>query len=135
MRFAPLPKGRQRASALLVTATLSVARKSSDPDIAATALALLAERVSKSVVPSARRLVADVAQRLAPHYTPEEIQLLTDSLADSRVLVTSDLTRTRQLHLALWNSLFLPIQRGTVRPLDDIVESANRAVQAVLSGP
>jgi ABC-type glycerol-3-phosphate transport system substrate-binding protein len=134
MRFAPLPKGRQRASAMLVTATLSVARKSGNPDAAGTALALLAERVSKSVVPSARRLTTDVMKRLAPHYTPDQLQLLADSLADSRALVAGDQSRTKQLHVAVWNSLYLPIQRRT-RPLDEIVDSANRAVQAVLSGP
>jgi hypothetical protein len=112
-----------------------VSHKASDPDAAAMALALVAERVSKSVVPSARRLPTDVMLRLAPHYTPGQIQLLADSLADSRILVASDLPRTKQLHLAVWNSLFLPIQHRSTRPLDDIVESANRAVQAVLNGP
>ena len=135
MRFVPLPKGRQRASAMGVTATLSVSHSAANPDTAATALALLAERVSQSVVPSARRLSTDAIQRLAPHYTADQAQILADSLADSRALVTGDLQRSAQLRTALWTSLVVPIQAGGTRPLDEKIESANRAIQDILSRP
>ena len=134
MRVAPLPKGRQRASALGVTATLSVSAKTTHPDAATAALALLAEHTSRSVVPSARRLSADAMQRLAPHYSPNQIQLLADSLAVARVLVTRDQARTNQLHAALRDSLITPIAHRA-RPLDEILDSANHAVQAILDRP
>jgi hypothetical protein len=134
MRFAPLPKGRQRATALGVTATLSVSHQAKDPDTAAMALALLADRVSQSVVPSARRMTTDVMQRLAPHYTPEQVHVLSDALADSRGLEIGDEVKASQVRLAIWRSLVLPVQSG-MRALDDIVVSANRAVQDILDRP
>ena len=134
MRFAPLPSGRQRASALSVTATLSVSQQTKDPDAAGEALALLAEHVSRAVLPSARRLDEAVMQRLAPHYTPEQIRLLSEGLADARVLVVREPQRTNQVLAALYNELVVPVQRR-MRPLDQSIEAADKAVQAILDRP
>ena len=79
-------------------------------------------------------LMGAMMQRLAPHYAADQIQMLADGLSESRTLITGDLQRANRLRLALWNSLYLPIQ-SRARPLDEIVDSANRAVEAVLNGP
>jgi len=131
MGFAPLPSGRRRASALAVTAALVRSRTSRMPDVALTAFGLLADRVSRAVVPSARRLPIETMRRLAPNYTATQIQLLADALAESRVLVAHDQQRTTQLHAALRDSLMTPIVNG-VRSLDETIDAAERAMRAIL---
>jgi hypothetical protein len=126
-----LPKGRQRASALGVTATLSIANQARDAAGAASVLIALADRVTRYVPPAARRQSAAELQALFPTLTPNGAQTILDSLEVSRALVLDDQQRTRRLHATLYDALRAPIQSGT-RPVAGIVEDANRRVQELL---
>lgn len=128
---AELPQGKQRAAALTVTGTLSIASKTKDRALTAAAFAALAEQVTRTLAPPPRRLTVAAVQAAEPRFTPAIAQPIMSSLEYSRGLVLDDPVRLAELHRQLTNRLIVPLQRGSRTPAE-AASDANSAVQAVL---
>lgn len=130
LAMAELPRDERRATALGVPATLSLGRKARNPDVAATALALLADHATKTAVPPPRRLQPAALPALVPHASADMVQGLTNALSYARVAVLDDMNRTLEMHQVL--SELASTLRVASRAPDDAVHTANGGLQAVL---
>lgn len=137
LNAAELPMGKHRATALAVNATLSVHRGAKDPSLATAALALLAEHVTKAIVPPPRRQSIAGLQAVEPALTRQSAEMLTSALEYSRVLSLGDLSKTTLLHDELTRHLVTALQfpdsRGR-RPAET-AEATAAAVQKLLDRP
>lgn len=121
-------QGKRRASALGVMAVAGLSAKTKDPAVAATALAALAEKASREVVPPARKQTPQAIQALEPNVTLEMAQAMLNALGYGRVLVLGETRKTQQVHFELNQRLILPLQRGTRTP-SEAVQFANDGIQ------
>jgi hypothetical protein len=129
---AELPRGRQRATPLTVTAALALARRSPHADLAAGALVALAEQVTAVLVPPARWQPPAALQVLDPRLSPRAAQALANSLPYGHGL--GDLAQAPRLYDALLRHLIAPLQRGAALPAE-AARAANAAIQRLLDQP
>jgi hypothetical protein len=131
LEAAELPRGRLRAAALGVHATLSATLAAHDPALAAAALALLAEVVTKTVDMPARRQPLPVLFASSTT-TQNNVQALVNSYGYGRGLVLDDVRRTEQVHAVLAELIQVVQQRPAAAAA---VEAANEGIQAALDDP
>jgi len=132
------PRGRTRATLLGVPAVLSLFRRAPDQALAAEALAALADRVTRELVPSSRRVTADqlVARLLALKGSLGEgdARALAAALGYGRAFVLPHMDRAGHAHIELSRLSFaLRATRGpSVR---EAAERAAAAIDAILARP
>jgi hypothetical protein len=141
--YAVLPRGRRRAVAVGVRASLALPAGARFPDAAAAALVRLARRVGGMVDQPAVRVPADeIAAALAAWRPPdrpapepavlrERAQVVADSVDAGRALTLGDMERTQRAHLALCD-LAAALKRN-VGPPERAAEATNRELRALLA--
>jgi hypothetical protein len=128
------PRGETRATLLGVPSVLSLFRRAPDQALAAEALAALADGVTRGLIPSSRRILADQLVGRLPALGEQEARALSAALGYGRAFVLPDMGRAAQAHVEL-SRLSFAVRAPNSPPVREAAERAAAAIDAILPRP